>query len=329
MIGAAAAVPMSAVGLRGSNRLDSSQPPRLLKRIGINGSVRSLAVAGRTVWLGVRPFGQAPGRLGRTAFGSNRVTLVGRAGAFPDAIALTSHAVWIANGLGGSPTEARGARNVVFRVLPKSGRLVARVLVRNPHAAIAAYGSVWLASSARNRERIAELDQRTNRIVKVIPLRGQPGAAQLAAGAGSIWVLTTNTGSSGRGATVTRIDARTRSVLHTTNLAGGTDIAFGAGHLWIAAPTAGTRFFAELLELDPHGNQLLPRHVPLIRATSIAFGGGSVWVTGANTVSRVRVASGAASFVVSNALKNGLEVAATTRGAWVADGASANLFLFR
>jgi YVTN family beta-propeller protein len=156
-----------------------------------------------------------------------------------------------------------------------SGLARSVTLPGSPDAAVAADGSVWVASSAENT--VYRVNPATAAVVQTISVGSGPSA--IAATGADIWVVDT------LGGTVSRINATVDQVVQTVPV--GTEpvgIAAGGGAVWVT-DAAGSALWA----LDPVSGQ--PTHrFPLASAPSgVAFGDGAVWVTSPADDSVVRI----------------------------------------
>jgi len=156
-----------------------------------------------------------------------------------------------------------------------SGLARSVALPGSPDAAVAADGSVWVASSEENA--VYRINPATAAVVAAIPVGSGPTA--VAADGQDIWVVNALDG------TVSRINAAVGRVVQTIPV--GTEptaIAVGAGSVWVTDAAVGT-----LYALDPVSGRPTDR-IPLAAAPSgVAFGAGSVWVTSSETDSVIRV----------------------------------------
>ena len=143
-----------------------------------------------------------------------------------------------------------------------------------PAAAVAADGSVWVASPEGNV--VYRVDPVTFALVQTIPVGSGPSA--ITASGADIWVANTLDG------TVSRISAATSQVVQTVDV--GTEptgITAGGGSIWVA-DAAGT-----VSALSPVSGNLIAT-IPLASAPfGVAYGAGSVWVTSPGTDSVIRV----------------------------------------
>jgi len=174
--------------------------------------------------------------------------------------------VVIATGSSGRKPPPRRSRESGLVALNSLGGVGANIpLGEAPTAAVAADGSLWLASpGAGSVTRIAD---GTHTIVDSIPIGGSP--ALLAAGGGSIWVA------SALGDSVARVDPRNGAVSQTVSLgsARAAALTFGGGALWIADAAGDS-----LLAVDPVAGKIV-RTLPLdVHPNALGFGDGTMWV---------------------------------------------------
>ena len=198
------------------------------------------------------------------------------------AAAAASVVIAIAIGGGGSKSSARqpgDSRLVALNALGDVGGAVA--LGDPPAAAVAADGSLWLASPGSGV--VTRVADSTHAIVDSIPVPGSP--ALLAAGGGSIWVA------SALGASITRVDPRNGAVSQTVALGSArvAALTFGGGALWVA-DTAGD----SLLAIDPVAGRVVRTLQLSVHPTSLAFADGTMWVAdyGGASVAEVDLRTG-------------------------------------
>jgi YVTN family beta-propeller protein len=150
-------------------------------------------------------------------------------------------------------------------------------------------------------------------LAAAIPMRAPPG--EIAVGEGSIWVSNADEG------TVSRIDAKSRTVVQTIDVGNGpAGIAVGSGFVWVANSLDGT-----VSRIDPR--QRGGRAQQTIRVgnqpVGVAAGEGAVWVanTADKTLSRIDPETGRPGRPISAV--DGADVLAVGRsGVWVASRAT-------
>ena len=198
------------------------------------------------------------------------------------AAAAATVMIAIAIGSGGRKSSARqpgDSRLVALNALGDVGGAVA--LGDPPSAAVAADGSLWLASPGSGV--ITRVADSTHTIVDSIPVPGSP--ALLAAGGGSIWVA------SALGASITRVDPRNGAVSQTVSLGSArvAALTFGGGALWVADAAGDS-----LLAIDPVEGKVVRTLQLSVHPTSLAFADGTMWVTdyGGASVAEVDLRTG-------------------------------------
>ena len=150
-----------------------------------------------------------------------------------------------------------------------------------PAAAVAADGSLWLASPGSGV--VTRVADSTHTIVDSIPVGGSP--ALLAAGGGSIWVA------SALGASIARVDPRNGAVSQTVSLGSArvAALTFGGGALWVADAAGDS-----LLAIDPVAGKVVRTLQLSVHPTSLAFADGTMWVAdyGGASVAEVDLRTG-------------------------------------
>jgi hypothetical protein len=173
----------------------------------------------------------------------------------PAALAVGEDSVWLLDQSGGW----------VWRVDLTSGR-VARVRLPSavssadvPGQLVVGEGAVWVLTSVQSPTRLGSrvdaglvrIDPHTNRVSATTPLanlNSETHQAQLAVGAGSVWVEGQRLQDGLARAVIDRVDpanGRLRGTIETGDL-GPAALAAGFGALWLLRPAAGA-----LLRLDP------------------------------------------------------------------------------
>jgi branched-chain amino acid transport system substrate-binding protein len=154
----------------------------------------------------------------------------------------------------------------VSRVDPTSGDVVARVPVSAGSAITADQNDVWLVGDGFTS--VVRINPKTNRPSKPIEV-GANFLADIALGAGSVWVSAPENG------VVWRIDPAPRPIMRTVSVGrGATSIAFADGALWVTNTLDGT-----VLQIDPATNTVTKMiHVPG-SPVGIAVAQGTTWVS--------------------------------------------------
>lgn len=174
---------------------------------------------------------------------------VARVGLAPSALAVTSAAVWVANGSGkaavynfhdkgpGFPLEQS-----IQRVDPDTHDTVATIPVREPCCLVVHHGSVWAATAA-TPSTLTEIDATTNRVRDTFRVNGT--ITSMAANSDGIWAVVDRTP---RQNAVVRVDAsnhRTMDVHELNARSGGAEVAAHGHRVWVLLKGAG-----ELISID-------------------------------------------------------------------------------
>jgi DNA-binding beta-propeller fold protein YncE len=148
-----------------------------------------------------------------------------------------------------------------------------------------AFGALWVANCTDSS--IYRIDLKSQRIAAIIHtgLADPEGELSLAAGAGSIWVLTDSAG------VLSRIDPRTNRVVARIDVAHNSyAAAFGYGTVWITnTGPADSRLPGSVQRIDPEVNKVVAT-IPVGPAPRfLAAGDGGVWTLnqGDGTVTRI------------------------------------------
>ena len=180
---------------------------------------------------------------------------------------------YVATGVG-SVWQTDWANNVLVRIDPVSGKVLASIPVGSAPAGVAvAAGSVWVADE--HDEAVTRVDPKTNRVVATIPVGPagtdpSAGPQIMTAGPGGVWVSVPNLGE------VVRIDAATNTVGLRVPLDG--PVASDGSQVWIGVD--GPNGLAEVIRVDPvTGEVITTVQLDTEGIGGIAVGLGSVWVT--------------------------------------------------
>jgi len=223
-------------------------------------------------------------------------------GAGPSAIAAGGGSVWVANAQDGT----------VSRIDRERGQLVTIPVGEAP--AGLAYGSGSLFVTLASERRVAQVNPRTNRVVRTIDVPNTPQG--IAAGFGAMWVT------SQVDRTVSRLDVATGSRTRTIHVAANpTALASGAGAVWVTSEEGGTVF-----RIEPRTRTVLKSITVGDGPVAIAVGAGAVWVANrqASTVSRIDPATNRVTHTVP-VDGDPTAIVADARGVWVASGARATV----
>src|ERR1700731_1571396 len=137
----------------------------------------------------------------------------------PDWLAVTEDSVWVNS----KPTD------MVFRMDPRSDRVIATVPVKKPCSGFAvAAGTLWSPSCEENV--IYRIDLATNQVVAKIPVGPADTEGGIAFGSGSAWMPSDPKG------IVSRIDPATNKVIAEIKVGPDSCTAvFGYGLLWVSS----------------------------------------------------------------------------------------------
>jgi DNA-binding beta-propeller fold protein YncE len=226
----------------------SAVRPVLAGTIRVPGGVVDIATTGPVLWVaGFGTVTELDAATGRT-IARARTPGVGE----DSHLAIGAGGVWVTSGRAG---------HMVYRLAPRTDRVVARIDVGGPVIGVAVGdGHVWVSRPAHRAGDVIEIDAATNDVVGH-PIKVGDGPSQAIDGLGSVWIQNTVSPST------SRLDPGDRAV-STVPLVGG--LGIGDGSVWAAADGAVSRF-------DPHTNKVIA-DIPIPGAVAIAFGGHSTFV---------------------------------------------------
>lgn len=222
-----------------------------------------------------------------------------------DFLAADGRAVWVTN-------EGR----VEKLVHNKPGPVLSVPLTEPCGALIVAFRSLWVANCADST--IVRIDRSAGRILARIKtgLADPTGELSLAAGAGSIWVL------SDRQGVLSRIDAKSNAVSSRITVAPASFAAvFEFGSVWITTTGSGNRTApGSVQRIDPATNSVIAT-IPVGPVPRfLAAGEGGVWTLnqGDGTVSRIDPGTNRTAATIDVGMPGGGGDIATGRGkVWV------------
>jgi DNA-binding beta-propeller fold protein YncE len=193
---------------------------------------------------------------------------------YADFLAADGNTVWTTN-------EGRVERLRHDRSVP-----VASVPVSEPCGAMTvAFDALWVANCRDSS--VYRIDRKAGKVVAVIHsgLADPSGELSLAAGAGSVWVLSDKSG------VLSRIDSRTNRVVARIAVAPFSyTAAFGFGAVWISNTGAdGARGPGSVQRIDPATNRITATITVGPVPRFLAAGEGGVWILnqGDGTVTRI------------------------------------------
>jgi virginiamycin B lyase len=168
--------------------------------------------------------------------------------------------LWVLTNEGGTDS------GTLTRVDAASGKVTANITVKpKSHAAIVAFGGVWVTSSAAGS--VTRIDPHTNTVVAEIPVHASPRF--LAGGEGSVWVLSQKDG------TLARIDPADNHMAATIDVGvpgEGGDISIAENYVWVSAERI------PLSQIDPRSNRLMRQFAGGRRDDTLRVGFGSAWI---------------------------------------------------
>ena len=231
------------------------------------------------------------------ALRKQHVTAVVKVGGTPDWQVAAYGALWVAN----------DQRALVSRIDARTNKVVATVHVAQPCAGMAAAGgSLWIPDCSSNS--VLKVDPASNRVVGRVRTGIASSESYIAAGAGSVWVVSDVD-------RVTRFDPRTGKVVARIAVPSGAGaLAYGFGAVWMSD-------YADSLvvKIDASANKVAARYPVGNTPLFIAAGAGAVWTLdqGDGKVSRVDPQTGAVTLVPAESPGQGGCIATGVGGVWV------------
>jgi DNA-binding beta-propeller fold protein YncE len=120
---------------------------------------------------------------------------------------------------------------VLAKIDPETNKTVAGISVgKNPRFATSGAGAVWTLNQGDGT--ISRVDTKTGKLVANIAAGLSGHGGEIAFGFGSVWVTMIHT-------PITRIDARSNSVVHQWTGDGGDSIRAGLNSIWLTDLRAG------------------------------------------------------------------------------------------
>jgi YVTN family beta-propeller protein len=213
----------------------------------------------------------------------------------------------------GSVWVASAEGNVVYRIDPVTASLVETIPVGGGPSAITASGpDIWVASALDGT--ISRISATTDQVVQTIPVGIEPTG--ITAGGGAIWVA------DAAASTVSALSPVSGRPMSTIPLASAPfGVAFGAGSVWVTSPGTDS-----ITRVDPRSMRAGQQIVVGAGPTAVTFGLGSVWVANSldSTVTRVNPATDAVAATIPAG--DGPDALAAAGGSvWVAGRLSATL----
>ena len=201
-------------------------------------------------------------------------------------VAFGAGSVWVSSGyyeMGPAPKRQPG--DVVFRVDPRTNRVVDRIPVDPPSGLAFGHGSVWVTSISYGT--VSRIDPKTDKVVAKIKV-GR-GAIDIATDecSGAVWVASVYLPKTYGGydnpkysedRNLTRLDPETNRVVeeipieaHSHYGGGANNVAVGEGAVWVLSGDG------NLLKVDPSTNEIAARVRVGDSPSHLAVYGGGVW----------------------------------------------------
>ena len=221
----------------------------------------------------------------RTGEVGKEIPLKGLNDAFTQ-VAFGAGSVWVSSGyyeMG--PAPKRGPGDVVFRIDPRTNRVVDRIPVDPPSGLAFGHGSVWATSAGYGT--VSRIDPQRDKVVAKIKV-GR-GAVDIAAdeSSGAVWVASGHLPKDYGGydfpkysedRNLTRVDPTTNRVVeeipieaHSQYGGGANNVAVGEGAVWVLSGDG------NLLKVDPATNEIAAMVSVGDSPSHLAVYGGGVW----------------------------------------------------
>ena len=201
---------------------------------------------------------------GVTAILETAVTI--ETGAYPEAVAVDSDAVWVAN----------HEDSTVARIDPVTNKVTATIETpAGPVGVAVGFNAVWVTNLADDT--LARVDPATNTITATIDTGSDP--VGVAVDADTVWVVEAGDN------TVSRIDPATNSITATIDIGASPQaVAVGSGAVWVTSFDDGT-----VARVDPVTNAVTATIATGRNPVGVAVGGDAVWVANSedSTVTRI------------------------------------------
>ena len=186
----------------------------------------------------------------------------------PDWMAVTGDAVWVAS----------SGANLITELVASTNQVGKTIAVAKPCSGLLfAFGSLWVPSCGDHT--LVRADPGSGAVAAKIAAAPADSEGGIAAGAGSVWLVT------GTGGTLTRINAVSNQVEAAIPIASGSsNPLFADGFVWISSHAHDS-----LLKVDPTTNKVIAA-IPVGKGPRfLTAGAGSVWTLnqGDGTISRV------------------------------------------
>ncbi len=191
----------------------------------------------------------------------------------PDWMAVTPDAVWVAS----------SGANVVTGLVASTNQAGKTISVAKPCSGLLfAFGSLWIPSCGDHA--LVRADAGSGSVAATIAASPADSEGGIAAGAGSVWLVT------GAGGTLTRVNGNTNAVEAAIAIpSGSSNPLFADGFVWVSS-----HGHDAVLKIDPATNRIVATIAVGKGPRFLAAGAGSVWTLnqGDGTVSRIDTKTG-------------------------------------
>jgi ABC-type branched-subunit amino acid transport system substrate-binding protein/streptogramin lyase/predicted Ser/Thr protein kinase len=250
-------------------RLDPAT--KAVKRFSPGPRPTDLAVGGGAVWVGN---GAGSDRFGvrvttsisRVDPGSLKVTGTVELSRTPSAYGATPSEGFPRLAVGAGAVWAIGVDNRIYRIDPRSARIVAKIPVQTRVSTLAAGAEgVWFLNWTDHN--LTRIDPATNRVAEEIPIKTR-GLSGIAVGGGAVWVTSPGDG------LLWRIEPGSPPRVRPIDVGGQLSfVSYGDGAAWTANYQDGV-----VTRVDGRTNAVTKR-VRIEAVQSLAVGAGSAWVS--------------------------------------------------
>jgi virginiamycin B lyase len=190
----------------------------------------------------------------------------------PDWMAMTADAVWVSS----------ADVNHVTRLDARTNTVATVVTVKSPCSGLVAdHGTLWIPSCGDHS--LVKVNAETGAVQATLPMGPADSEGGIAAGVGSIWIVTAD-------GELTRIDTATNRVTVKIRIPTGSfNPLFANGSVWVSSNTGNA-----LVRVDPATNTVVSSTPIGPRPRFLTAGAGSIWVLnqGDGSVSRVDATTG-------------------------------------
>ncbi len=223
---------------------------------------------------GAEPLTSTPGLLAiERRFDELKPEATWKLGGTADWVEIAAHAVWV--GVGGP--------NRIARIDPVASRVAGTVDLPGQACAglTSGFGRLWVpvCGVAGAPNVLAEIDLATTRLIRVLPIGPAAEEGGIAAGAGSLWMVTDTRGS------LARIDPRTgqpRDIIHLRP--GSYNPIYIGGVVWVTCVEANL-----VTAVDARSGMILGETPTGPRPRFLTAGAGSIWTLNQGDGSLTRV----------------------------------------